>query len=77
MMRKLYQCLLLMHPPLFRRRFAAEMLCIFDEAALSTGAFNLIVDAVASLAANGSCVRNPGSWPRPSLALACRLLPEV
>jgi hypothetical protein len=26
------------------------MLCIFDEAALSTGAFTLIVDAVASLA---------------------------
>ena len=49
MVRKLYTGLLLMHPPVFRRRFAAEMLCIFDEAALSTGAFNLIVDAVASL----------------------------
>jgi hypothetical protein len=50
MVRKLYTCLLLMHPQVFRRRFAAEMLCIFDEAALSTGAFTLIVDAVASLA---------------------------
>ncbi len=49
MVRKLYTCLLLMHPPVFRRRFAAEMLCIFDEAALSTGTFTLIVDAVASL----------------------------
>jgi hypothetical protein len=33
MMRKLYTCLLLTHPPVFRRRFAAAMLCIFDEAA--------------------------------------------
>ena len=37
-------------PPVFRRRFAAEMLCIFDEAALSMGTFTLIIDAVASLA---------------------------
>jgi len=50
MVRKLYTCLLLIHPPVFRRRFAAEMLCIFDEAALYTGAFTLIIDAVASLA---------------------------
>lgn len=49
MVRKLYTGLLLMHPPVFRRRFAAEMLCIFDEATLSTGALTLIVDAVASL----------------------------
>ena len=50
MVRKLYTCLLLMHPPAFRRRFAAEMLCIFDEAALSTGASTLMADAAASLA---------------------------
>jgi hypothetical protein len=49
MARKLYTCLLLMHPPVFRGRFAEEMLCIFDEASLSAGAFTLIVDAVASL----------------------------
>ena len=48
MVRKLHACLLRMHPPVFRRRFAAEMLCIFDEAGSSTGAFRLIVDAVAS-----------------------------
>lgn len=50
MVRKVYTCLLLMHPPVFRRRFVAEMLCIFDEAAPSMGIFALIVDAVASLA---------------------------
>jgi hypothetical protein len=50
MVRKLYKWLLFMHPPEFRRRFAPEMLCIFDEAVLSTGAYGLIIDAVASLA---------------------------
>jgi hypothetical protein len=48
--RALYQCLLLLHPPAFRRRFAAEMLFIFDEAAQSTGGPALIFDGVVSLA---------------------------
>ena len=30
-MRRLYRCLLWMHPPSFRQRFASEMLWIFDE----------------------------------------------
>src|SRR5579885_1808918 len=30
-MRWLYRSMLWMHPPSFRRRFASEMLCIFDE----------------------------------------------
>jgi hypothetical protein len=65
MARKLYACVLLMHPPVFRRRFAAEMLCIFDEAAPSTGALTLIVDGVVSL--GRQWILRSGSW---KLALA-------
>jgi hypothetical protein len=65
MVRKLYACLLLMHPPVFRRQFAAEMLCIFDEASLSTGAYTLIVDGVMSL--GRQWILRSGSW---KLALA-------
>jgi len=65
MVRKLYAGLLLMHPPVFRRRFAAEMLYIFDEAAPSTGALTLIVDGVVSLARQW--ILRSGSW---KLALA-------
>ena len=31
MIRLIYQCLLYLHPPAFRRRFGAEMLWIFDQ----------------------------------------------
>jgi hypothetical protein len=33
LLRFLYQCLLQLHPPAFRRRFAPEMLWIYDEIA--------------------------------------------
>jgi len=32
MLRPLYRCLLRLHPPGFRKRFAEEMLSIFDQA---------------------------------------------
>jgi hypothetical protein len=47
--RALYALVLLIHPSGFRRRFTAEMLSIFDEAAPSTGAFGLLVDGLKSL----------------------------
>lgn len=60
MLRTLYTYLLLMHPPAFRRRFASEMLCIFDEALPSTGALTLLFDGFASLARQW--VLRSGSW---------------
>ncbi len=50
MIRAIYQCLLALHPPAFRRRFAAEMLWIFDEAAETAGAAAFMADGLASLA---------------------------
>ena len=47
MVRILYQCLLRMHPPAFRERFAGEMLEIFD--ASESGARPLLLDGLASL----------------------------
>ncbi len=49
MTRLLYRSLLQMHPTAFRRRFAAEMLCIFDEVAAGA-TMALFADAVVSLA---------------------------
>ena len=50
MMREIYRCVLLLHPPAFRRQFAGEMLWIFDETAAGTGAAPLLADGIASLA---------------------------
>ncbi len=50
MMRTIYCCLLLLHPPAFRRQFAGEMLWIFDESAGTAGAAPLMADGLASLA---------------------------
>ncbi|HWE52948.1 MAG TPA: hypothetical protein VG273_24365 [Bryobacteraceae bacterium] len=49
MTRILYKALLWLHPAAFRRRFAPEMLCIFDEVALKGGTAGLAGDAVVSL----------------------------
>src|SRR5262245_15928516 len=46
MTRALYRILLALHPPAFRREFAADMLWIFDE---EGGAASLLADAGASL----------------------------
>jgi hypothetical protein len=48
-MRFLYAVLISLHPPSFRKRFAQEMLWIFEEAANSWGAASLLRDAILSL----------------------------
>ena len=49
MLRSLYRCALLLHPPAFRRRFADEMLSIFDQAHGTASALKLLLDALFSL----------------------------
>jgi len=49
MTRALYEWLLWLHPPAFRRQFAAEMLWIFDEASESEGVVALLLDGLVSL----------------------------
>jgi len=48
--RSLYRCLVQLHPPAFRRRFAPEMLWIFDEIADRDARIELFSDALMSLA---------------------------
>ncbi len=48
-MRRMYRCLLWLHPATFRRQFEEEMLWIFDEAADALGAASLFSDAGVSL----------------------------
>jgi hypothetical protein len=48
MKRSLYRCLLWLHPPAFGRRFADEMLWIFDETA-NTNGIRLLADGLISL----------------------------
>ncbi len=50
MNRRLYRVLVRMHPPAFRREFAAEMLWIYDQAAAERGSAALLWDAFVSLA---------------------------
>jgi hypothetical protein len=49
MPRKLYRCLVWLHPAAFRLQFEEEMLWIFDEAADAWGEASLIRDASLSL----------------------------
>jgi hypothetical protein len=48
--RALYRCLVNMHPPTFRREFAGEMLCIYEEAAQVGAVLSLFGDVLISLA---------------------------
>ncbi|HEY2821236.1 MAG TPA: serine hydrolase domain-containing protein [Candidatus Acidoferrum sp.] len=48
--RSLYRCLVQLHPPAFRQRFAPEMLWIFDEVADHDARVELFADALTSLA---------------------------
>jgi len=48
-MRFVYALLISLHPPSFRKRFAPEMLWVFEEAASSWGAGSLFCDAILSL----------------------------
>jgi hypothetical protein len=74
MLRTLYACLLLLHPPAFRRRFSPEMLSIFDEAASWPGALPLFIDALASLARQW--ILRSGSW-KLAVAMVCACLQIV
>ncbi len=49
MLRFLYRAALHVHPPYFRKRFADEMLAIFDEAQSPLAQAELLADAVVSL----------------------------
>lgn len=49
MVRRLYRCLIWLHPAAFRLRFEEEILWIFDEAADGWGAASLLRDASISL----------------------------
>jgi hypothetical protein len=67
MTRALYRCLVWLHPPIFRREFAGEMLWIYDEASQSTGAAPLLLDGIVSLARQW-ILRS--AWWKPILTLA-------
>jgi len=71
MTRALYQCLLWMHPPQFRREFAGEMLWIFESSVETEGPANLLSDAAASLARQW--LLRSGAW-KIGVALAGALL---
>ncbi|MBV9397495.1 MAG: hypothetical protein JO062_05930 [Bryobacterales bacterium] len=49
MTRTLYRALLLLHPPAFRRRFAGEMLCVFDDAYAQSAAGGFCISIALSL----------------------------
>jgi len=70
-MRTLYRCLLWLHPPVFRREYADEMLWIFDQAAASQGAGALLFDGLGSLARQW-LLRS--GWWRIALALGLAVL---
>lgn len=49
MLRSLYRCVLHLHPPSFRKRFADEMLSIFEASAGKPAAVKLLADGLTSL----------------------------
>jgi hypothetical protein len=49
MTRALYRLLLILHPPAFRRRFAEEMLGIYDSTVATEGGVLLLVDGLRSV----------------------------
>lgn len=64
MLRFLYRCVLRLHPPGFRARFADEMLSIFDQTAEDLAAFKLLGDGFASLARQWAL--RPEFWREPA-----------
>ena len=49
MFRRIYRCVLRLHPPAFRSRFGDEILSIFDEAKGGLSGFRLLMDSILSL----------------------------
>ena len=49
MLRRIYRCVLRLHPPGFRRRFGDEILSIFDQAKGRLSGFQLLMDSIFSL----------------------------
>jgi hypothetical protein len=66
MLRPLFQLLVGLHPRAFRRRFAPEMMSIFDQASGKRTALSLVADAFISLLRQW--VLRPGFWREPSPA---------
>src|SRR5271169_2901415 len=66
MIRSLYRFVLCLHPPAFRKRFADEMLSIFDHAADKASAFKLLVDGLGALVRQW--VLRPEFWHQPTPA---------
>lgn len=73
-MRNCYRCLLWLHPPVFRREFAGEMLWIFDQASESHGALPLFFDGFGSLARQW-LLRS--GWWKVALALSLAVLQMI
>jgi len=49
MLRRIYRCVLRLHPPAFRSRFGDEILSIFDQAKGKLSGFQLLMDSMLSL----------------------------
>jgi hypothetical protein len=73
-MRTCYRCLLWLHPPVFRREYAGEMLWIFDQAAASQRVNTLLFDGLVSLARQW-LLRS--GWWKIALALGLAVLQVV
>ena len=58
--RSLYRILLALHPPVFRRHFASEMLWVFDKAASDGEASRFCIDVAGSLVKQW--MRQPMLW---------------
>jgi hypothetical protein len=77
MTRILYRALLLLHPSGFRRRFAGEMLCVFDEAAAESAASGFCWSIAWSLARHWSRHRTLWRTAGALVGGALTLLPRV
>lgn len=60
MKRAMYRVLLLLHPAAFRKQFAEEMLCVFDEAASEQCSSGYCLSAAGSLLRHW--LRHPTPW---------------
>ena len=68
MARRLYHCLVALHPAGFRQRFAEEMLWIFDQSAETGSLALLIADAAVSLVRQWLIRSQMWKWALASIA---------